>query len=418
MRLSRGWGIADGAGVFEGFVGRLVFMVRSDGFHLRSPRRGAVLIQCLVLLTVLVGLTSLGADYGRVQLAKMELERCAVAAARAAGAKMLSDQSAARDLAVTYGGYNKVDGSALVIQRDNDVEFGHWDPAGGTFTPLTGSAAASADAVRVTARRTTARGNAVPLTFGALVGRASVDVSASSVVTATSTAVIGFVGLDSMTFGANLYAASYNSNAGAPGGANVGSSAMLGSNGLISLGNNADVMGGIVKGPAATVQSGTNLFVTGGQTTQPAPIAYPPTEPAPVPSSGAFNGTTLTLSAGTYHYSSMTFGIGGTITTSGPVTIYVSGNITATNRLTFDPYLDKPSNLRIRMIGSGSINVQNDASGAAEIYAPGGSVTFQNNLTFGGAIVARSLYVKNNADIFRDTAADAGGGTVVMTTVK
>src|SRR5687767_1893005 len=251
-------------------------MLHSPGFHFRGARPGAVLIQCLVLLTVLVGLTSLGADYGRVQLAKMELERCAVAAARAAGARMLTDQAAARDLAVAYGAYNKVDGSALAIDRNADVEFGHWDSAARTFTPLTGSAAATADAVRVTARRTTARGNAVTLTFGAVVGRASVDVSASSVVSATSTAVSGFVGLDSVYMKNNFSAQSYNSNVGPPGGANIGSSAVLGSNGTVTLGNNADLYGSLIKGPAGSLVTGTNLFMTGGQTTRSTPIAYPP----------------------------------------------------------------------------------------------------------------------------------------------
>jgi hypothetical protein len=385
-------------------------------FH--SRRAGAVLIQCLVMLTVLVGFTSLGTDYGRVQLAKMELERCAVAAARAAGSRFLTDQAGARDLAVAYGSYNKVDGSSLVIDRNQDVEFGHWDAASRTFTPLSGAAAASADAVRVTARRSTARGNAVTLSFGAVVGKSSVDLRAASVVSASSTAVNGFVGLDHLEVKNNFFARSYSSNVGPPGGANIGSSAVLGSNGSIMLGNNAELYGGVIKGPSGSLVTGTNLFMTGGQTTRSTPISYPPTESSPVASSGAFNGTTLTLSAGTYSYTSMTFGNGGKITTNGPVTIYVSGDITANHGWTLEAYQDIPSNLRIRMIGAGTLEVKNDAEGAAEIYAPQATLSFLNKLTFAGSIVAKSLTVFNNATLNQDVASGAGGGSVVMTTVQ
>jgi hypothetical protein len=348
----------------------------------------------------------------------MELERCATAAARAAASKFLTDQSAARDLAVTYASLNRADGTAVVLDRNQDVEFGHWDAVTRKFTAYSGANLANADAVQVTARRASARGTAVPLAFGTLVGKSTCDVKASCVVAASSTAVNGFVGLDSVTMGANLYAASYNSNVGPPGGSNVTSLANLGSNGVIQLGNNADVHGNLIMGPGGSVTSGTHMFVSGSQSHQTSNLSYPATEPAPVASSGAFDGTTLSLSAGTYYYSSMTFGNGGTISTTGPVTIYISGNFTANNKFTFDPYQFKPSNLQIRMIGSGSMTFKNDAEGAAEIYAPGAALSFQNNLTFGGSIVAKSLIVNNNADIYRDTASGAGGGSTVITMVK
>jgi hypothetical protein len=381
-------------------------------------RAGVALIQCLIMLTVLVGIASLATDYGRVQLAKMELERCATAAARAAASRFLTDQSAARDLAVQYASLNRADGTAVVLDRNQDVEFGHWDAAMRRFTAYSGANLANADAVQVTARRSQSRGTAVPLAFGSLVGKSSCDVKAACVVSAASTAVNGFVGLDSIIVGANFYAAGYNSNSGAPGGSNVSSSANLASNGMIQLGNNADVYGNLVMGPVGSVVSGTHVYVSGSQSHQPNNLSYPATEPASVASSGAFNGNALTLSAGTYYYTSMTFGNGGQIVTTGPVTIYVSGNFTANNDFTFAPYQSKPSNLRIRMIGSGTMALKNDADGAAEIYAPGATVSVQNNLFFGGSIVAKVLSVKNNADLYRDTASGAGGGTTVITMVK
>lgn len=76
----------------------------------------------------------------------------------------------AQNMAVTWGGRNSADGSSVVIDPLNDVDFGNWDSTARTFTVLVGAAQANANSIRVTARRTTARGNPVPMTFAKLFG--------------------------------------------------------------------------------------------------------------------------------------------------------------------------------------------------------------------------------------------------------
>src|SRR5207237_1101856 len=81
-----------------------------------------------------------------------------------------------------------------------DVEFGKWDPKKLEFVPLSGSALSSADAVRVTGRRTQSRGTATPLIFARILGRSSSDLSVSAVARLKPPPKqLGVVGLDFAT---------------------------------------------------------------------------------------------------------------------------------------------------------------------------------------------------------------------------
>jgi hypothetical protein len=373
------------------------------------------------MFTVLVGIASLGADYGRVQLAKIELERCATAAARAAVSRVPADPQGARDLAVAYAQHNTVDGTGVTIDPQADVELGIWDDAARTFSVASGANLSTANAVRVTARRIGENG--VPMLFAGLIGNSRSDVSATSIAKVTTPPdAVAFVGLNRVTVGNNLFAAGYSSSAGPPGGANVSNSIVMGSNGVMSFGNNSDIRGDVIRGPAGSVTHGNHWFVSGSQSQQPTPYAYPPTEPAGVGSSGSLvrgNNQTVTLSAGTYLYSSIQFGNNVTLATTGPVTIYVSGSAQAGNDLRISPHSGDPSNLRIRMIGSAALQVGNNLTGAAEIYGPGGNVQIGNNAVFGGQVIAREVQIGNNAALYHDTSSSGGGGgSGSVTTVR
>src|SRR5439155_696119 len=90
---------------------------------------------------------SLATDYGRVQLAKTQILAAADAAGRAAAAAFSGGVSAAQDAAVAAAADNSADGSSVVIDPNNDVEFGSWDSSAATFTAL--SCAASGRSVSV-----------------------------------------------------------------------------------------------------------------------------------------------------------------------------------------------------------------------------------------------------------------------------
>src|SRR5882724_760827 len=79
----------------------------------RIPR-GMTLVYAIILMTMLSGFVSLGVDYGRVQLAKTQMERAAFAASRA-GAAGIGDGTASAK-AIQFAAANLVDGTPLVLQ--------------------------------------------------------------------------------------------------------------------------------------------------------------------------------------------------------------------------------------------------------------------------------------------------------------
>lgn len=171
-------------------------------------RSGAyVIIYTMFALAALLALASLAVDYGRVELAKMELSRLADASARAAASEMSNGISSARQAAKSVALLNPVDENALSLV-DSDITFGTWDAQTKAFTPVADGNFASANAVRVTATRSAAKNAAVPLLFGQLVGKSEIDVAYASVAscggtsnsataTVTGKANVWFAGLPS-----------------------------------------------------------------------------------------------------------------------------------------------------------------------------------------------------------------------------
>lgn len=148
---------------------------------MRFKRPGISLVYASVAMIVMVGVTSLSVDFGRVQLVKAELRLAAEAAARAGAAQLAVSPASAISTARQYAALNKADRSSVVLDTTADIELGKWDAATRTFIKLSPNGYTQANAVRVIARRTKARGNAVPLMFAQLIGRPSLDVAQDAV---------------------------------------------------------------------------------------------------------------------------------------------------------------------------------------------------------------------------------------------
>ncbi|MBC7785515.1 MAG: hypothetical protein H7144_16905 [Burkholderiales bacterium] len=130
---------------------------------------------------MLFGFASFAVDFGRVQVAKSQLRASADAASRHAAMLLPSGASVAVAGAIDAADDNKVDGSPLILKAAQDIEVGYWNTGTRKFTALTGSAMANANAIRVVAKRTAARGTPVPMIFARLLGRDSCDVTAESI---------------------------------------------------------------------------------------------------------------------------------------------------------------------------------------------------------------------------------------------
>jgi hypothetical protein len=136
-----------------------------------SPRavlrdeRGAVAIVVALALPALVGMGALAVDVGYYRLAHARLQGAADAGALAA-AQALNDQAAAAAAGVRFAGLNVPEAFGDVTLAE-DVVFGAYDRATGTFAPST----ENVNAVRVTARRNAERGNAAPRFLSAILGQ-------------------------------------------------------------------------------------------------------------------------------------------------------------------------------------------------------------------------------------------------------
>jgi hypothetical protein len=153
-----------------------------------SRRRATVLVYSMFATIALLAIVSLAVDFGRMQLAKTELQSATDAAARYGVKGLSSGTASVKSLVVTAGSENKVNGAGLVIDPTADIEFGEWDPTTKTFTVLTGAAQSSATAIRVTGRLMASRGTAVPLVFGSVFGQTTCDIKSVCVAATSATA--------------------------------------------------------------------------------------------------------------------------------------------------------------------------------------------------------------------------------------
>jgi hypothetical protein len=375
-------------------------------FHERH-RRGTVLIWVSVAMIVFVGFVSLAVDLGRLRLVKNQLQFTADAAARYAAQGLADGTTAAK--AISVAASNLVDGTAQVIQN-TDVVTGTW--SNGAFTP----GGSSPNAVKVTAYRTAARGTAVKVWWGGLMGKSSADVSAFAIATATFAQPAGFIGYGSVTLKNNTFFGSYNSATNThPTESNAASNAYVGSNGTIAGGNNNTLQGNAILGPAGAV---SNLSVTGSTQTRTTPLT-PPTMPAwsPVNPTSYVVLTNTVLPGGTYWYNSLT--INAHLTFSGPATVYVNGDVIVAANLA--PASGVPADLTIYQFGAHTFGdtAINGMNVTARVIAPGSDFVANNNLTFAGSGLFNTITAKNNADFFYDSQlGPSGNGSVVVSTVQ
>ncbi len=145
-------------------------------------RRGTAAVYTIIVMTVMIGFASLAVDVGRVEVAKTQLQTAADAAARQAALvvnSQVSGQWAAPAAAAAAAARNLCDGTPVVLNTSADVDMGYWTDANRTFVVVADPTVANA--IRVTARRSAARGTGIPLLFAQILGRPTCDVQAQSI---------------------------------------------------------------------------------------------------------------------------------------------------------------------------------------------------------------------------------------------
>lgn len=145
--------------------------------RLRKDRSGVVAMLVALSLPMLVGAAALTIDIANYRYVQGRMQSAADAGALAAIAK-LDVPADAKAAAVDYAGRNVPDGFGGVT-RSSDVEIGIWDPVAGTFT--TSNDVSQINAVRVSAIRSRARQNGVPMILMQFFSDSAPDLQATAI---------------------------------------------------------------------------------------------------------------------------------------------------------------------------------------------------------------------------------------------
>ena len=214
----------------------------------------------------------------------------------------------------------------------------------------------------------------------------------------------------------------------------------VGSNGDISIDQNAKVWGDSIAGPSRSTTVLGNAIVTGSTTPASTNVEMPTitvptytsygslgvTSNMTLPSSnrtyGALsinNNRTLTITGpANFVVSSLTMRSGSKIVvnaTNGPVSIYVLDNFVMNSNTQFYSTDYKPQNVKLFLLSDNVINPEvtvqldtvdfdSNSSIYGTIYAPTAAVTFDSNFELYGAILARSIDIDSNSRFHFDEA--------------
>jgi len=148
--------------------------------NLAADDKGSMTLFSLYILVISLMLGGLAIDLTNVTASRTQLQVATDAAAHAAllSRETMSEEDAKAE-ALRVAALNMPEVQFNQVLSPEDIVFGRWSESSRSFTPMTGAR----EAVLVTARRSTARSNAVRTFLLKLVGRDSFDLSVFSLFT-------------------------------------------------------------------------------------------------------------------------------------------------------------------------------------------------------------------------------------------
>jgi Flp pilus assembly protein TadG len=389
----------------------------------RFARRGISLVYAVLFMTAGVAIASLMVDFGRVQVAKAQLQDAADSAARAAVVN-LGNVSATQDAAAQYAAANNCDGTPVAIDKTNDVQFVSWDSTARTYTVLSGANQVNANAVRVSCSRT--GNNGITLMFGKLLGMTNCNASASAIAYINPSSY-GLVGLNYIKLSGSASMSYFSSNG------NVGGNAAgIASNGNITSSGTAAIHGTVWTQSGATVSGVT----AASRKTLSAPLSYPNGSPgtyskinnddANITPSGLVNNTpdlnisgkTATLPAGNYYFHNVAVSGSGKIVCTGVVNIYYYGTFAMSGST--QTYGNIPGNLTITAVPTptgaapGTLTLSGSSAMYANVYAPQSDITLSGSGDIHGWVIGKSITLSGSANMYYDLSSPSNGGAIQL----
>lgn len=389
-----------------------------------TTSRGSTLVYAMIAIVPLIGIMSLGVDYGRVQMAKTELQRCADAAARAGASGLGISTTEARNRAAEYCSLNPVDGVTITLNPNTDIVFGSFNSDTRTFTALAPADYAQANAIQVNLRRTGA--NALPLLFAPIIGKNTCEISASSITSIDGGDAPAYIGLSLTRMYNSTRFDGYNSAVGSYGGSNIRTDQTIyGANNLL-LDGSAYVNGKAKYGPTGTLSKDSSATVTGGITRNTEQITKPPVSlgnVATVNDNASINAylsggsktelilgqnVNRTLPGGTYYLTKLDLDDNSTLRFTSSTTIYLNGSGKIQGRMGHTSW--RPSYLKLNVANGNNVSIDNYGEFYGILYNPQGDVHHHGNGESFGGVISDLLCFRNNAKGHADTSAAFGAG--------
>lgn len=227
----------------------------------------------------------------------------------------------------------------------------------------------------------------------------------------------------SIEMNGNAVTDSYDSRTGV-----VGSNGDVATNGTaagaITLTGNAKVKGDAVVGPGADLSTAISLdkktVIEGTQSVASSAVTLDSVQiPSNLTNQGVLSLSakdTLTLSGGTYWYSSIDISGDAKVSFTGSATLYVSGSISVTGK-GFVTAQNLPPNLLIYVQGSSTVSLAGKADFYGAVYAPDSEVTLSGNTKFFGAVVGNAIHDSGKALVRYDEALKTIQGGLLLNTV-
>lgn len=398
----------------------------------RNTRRGAVAVLAALLMVPIMGLLAFTVDVGYIVREEARLQTAADAAALAAVVEF-PDAAAVDAIAQEYASLNYPDADNILAS--SDIEPGIWDEDARTFT-ATGNYA-TANAVRITVRRGGSNGDPLNLFFAPVLGIDDADVQASAIAFGDKTLCGPLVGIESIRMAGTPTTDSYNSEEGPYDPLTAGDNGNICSDGWIDVIGAATVNGDANPGEGHETRVIGAAEVTGNTDPRTTPLDLPSVDaseaaeyndndqipepsgpggvelpggsPGPPVVDGNDNffltaGQTLDLPPGTYYFNNFTLTGQATINTSGPTTIYVTGDMnTAGGNMVNSS--QTPSNLKLLMT-EGTARILGNSEMYGVLYAPDTDVTITGTGDLFGSVVGRNLTMTGTGDAHYDESLD------------
>jgi len=386
--------------------------------HRSSRRRAAVAALTAVTLVVLLIFASFAVDLGWVRAVCGDMQHTADAGALAGASALMQsdgeDTDSANDRAVEII-ERMLNSQGFEAMADQIIEIGTWDFKSREFTAASETTKKSF-AVRVVGVR-----NKTPLFFAAIMGKYNTDVTREAVALGSGPCG-GIWGLEGVRAG-SINTDSYFSSEGPYSEDTARENGDICSGRNITTSGSFDVHGDVMPGFGfGLTVNGSSGEITGYTTSHRGGLPSVPVDieeakytndngsialtdqgKSPYRSPGHMalqSGDNLTLAGGTYYFESMRLTGGSTLTTTGPTTIYIAGDVDLVGGVVVNQ-TQSPHDLTIMSAGP-TFRLGGGAAFYGTLLAPNANVVLGSNAVFYGVVIGRTLELKGDTTIHVD----------------